>query len=83
MGNAKTQALSHIEMISVLNPRLETLITKEMMPDISNEVKNDETSFWYFRSIMANIQSPIMVVTNFEDDRLICNRKNEYQQIAS
>ncbi|MFT7009014.1 MAG: hypothetical protein ACJAXJ_003562 [Colwellia sp.] len=42
---AKTQALSQIEMIFVTIPTLKALMTKDIMLDISNDIKKENTTF--------------------------------------
>ena len=40
---AKAQALNQTEMISVTIPTLKTLMTKDIMQDISNDIKKENT----------------------------------------
>tara|TARA_R110002074_G_scaffold238775_2_gene410637 strand:+ start:118 stop:375 length:258 start_codon:yes stop_codon:yes gene_type:complete len=50
--NANPHAFSHIDTILLTNPTLKTLMTKDIMPDISNDMKNEKTTLWYLREIM-------------------------------
>jgi len=41
---AKLHAFNHIVIILLTKPMLKTLITKDIIPDISNAIKNEKTT---------------------------------------
>jgi len=43
--NEKLQALSHIENMSLTMPKLNIVMTNDIMPDINNAIKNEKTRF--------------------------------------
>jgi len=43
--NAKLHAFNQIVVILLTIPRLKTLITKDIKPDISSAIKNEKTTF--------------------------------------
>jgi hypothetical protein len=61
--NAKIHALTHISIILLTKPTLKMLITRDMMQDINNEMKNEKTSLWCFLFIIYAIY-PKMLMPN-------------------
>ena len=56
VGNAKTkaniQALNQMLIILLTRPTLKTLITSDIIQDISKDIKNENISLWCLRSII-------------------------------
>lgn len=73
MIKAKAQAFSQITTISLTKPTLKTLMIKDMMHDISNDIKNEKTIRWCFGLIMK-FPGGNLLATIIKLNWLGCNR---------